>query len=72
MKFLEGAAETEVEVKAFRDGFFPYVGLRHQAVFRRIEAAVLSRPDLHPLSRRSASGSPADLGSDMEHVSVTT
>jgi LmbE family N-acetylglucosaminyl deacetylase len=26
MKFLEGAADTEVEVKAFRDGFFPYVG----------------------------------------------
>ena len=25
-KFLEGAAETQIEVKAFRDGFFPYVG----------------------------------------------
>jgi LmbE family N-acetylglucosaminyl deacetylase len=26
MKFLEGAADKQIEVKAFRDGFFPYVG----------------------------------------------
>ena len=25
-RFLAGAAETQVEVKSFRDGFFPYVG----------------------------------------------
>ncbi|MEP7308703.1 MAG: PIG-L deacetylase family protein [Acidobacteriota bacterium] len=25
-RFLEGAAETQIEVKNFRDGFFPYVG----------------------------------------------
>src|SRR5437868_2825998 len=26
MKFLAGARRTEVEIKAFRDGFFPYLG----------------------------------------------
>ena len=26
MKFLTGAADTQIEVKAFRDGFFPYLG----------------------------------------------
>ena len=60
--------DSRSRCKDFRDGFFPYVGYDIKQFFEGSEAAVLAGPDLHPLSRRSASGSPADLGSDVEYV----
>jgi LmbE family N-acetylglucosaminyl deacetylase len=36
-RFLEGAAEREVEVKAFRDGFFPYLGYEVKECFEGLK-----------------------------------
>jgi len=38
-RFLDGAAETDVEVKAFRDGFFPYVGYEIKEFFEELKRA---------------------------------
>jgi LmbE family N-acetylglucosaminyl deacetylase len=37
MKFLDGAAEREIEVQAFRDGFFPYVGYDIKQFFEELK-----------------------------------
>jgi LmbE family N-acetylglucosaminyl deacetylase len=37
MKFLEGAADKEVEVKSFRDGFFPYLGYDIKQYFEELK-----------------------------------
>jgi LmbE family N-acetylglucosaminyl deacetylase len=37
MRFLEGVADTVVEVKAFRDGFFPYVGYEIKEFFEGLK-----------------------------------
>ena len=44
MKFLEGAADKEVEVQAFRDGFFPYVGYEIKQFFEGLK--LRCSPDL--------------------------
>ncbi len=36
-RFLEGACEQEVEVKAFRDGFFPYMGYDIKECFEELK-----------------------------------
>lgn len=36
-RFLEGAAEQHVEIKAFRDGFFPYVGYEVKQSFEELK-----------------------------------
>jgi LmbE family N-acetylglucosaminyl deacetylase len=36
-KFLEGAAEQHVEIKEFRDGFFPYVGYQVKESFEDLK-----------------------------------
>jgi LmbE family N-acetylglucosaminyl deacetylase len=42
--FLQGAAETHVEVKTFRDGFFPYVGYQIKEFFEELKHAFV--PDV--------------------------
>jgi LmbE family N-acetylglucosaminyl deacetylase len=37
MQFLEGAATTAVEIKSFRDGFFPYVGYDIKQFFEELK-----------------------------------
>lgn len=37
-RFLQGAADAEVEVKAFRDGFFPYVGYDIKECFEELKS----------------------------------
>ena len=64
-----GGREQMSRSRAFRDGFFPYVGYDIKQFFEELKQTMLSRSDLHPLSRRSASGPPADLGPDVEYVS---
>jgi LmbE family N-acetylglucosaminyl deacetylase len=36
-KFLEGAAAKQIEVQAFRDGFFPYVGYEIKQFFEELK-----------------------------------
>ena len=36
-RFLEGAAEQHVEIKGFRDGFFPYVGYEVKQSFEELK-----------------------------------
>jgi LmbE family N-acetylglucosaminyl deacetylase len=44
MKFLERAAEKEIEIQAFRDGFFPYVGYEIKQFFEALKSRC--SPDL--------------------------
>lgn len=44
LKFLEGAAEKHIEVKDFRDGFFPYVGYDVKQFFEELKRRC--NPDL--------------------------
>jgi LmbE family N-acetylglucosaminyl deacetylase len=37
LRFLEGAARKEVEIKGFRDGFFPYVGYEIKQFFEELK-----------------------------------
>jgi LmbE family N-acetylglucosaminyl deacetylase len=43
-KFLAGAAQTEIELEKFRDGFFPYEGGEIKAYFEELKGRV--NPDL--------------------------
>jgi len=49
--FLEGVADTRVEVASFRDGFLPYSGYEVKEHFERLRGEV--RPDLILTHRRS-------------------
>ena len=52
--FLDGAANVEIVVHAFRDGFFPYIGAEVKELFESLKATVApdvifthTREDLH-------------------------
>ena len=63
LKFLEGATQTDIEVKAFRDGFFPYIGYDVKQFFEDLKQRC--SPDLiFTHYREDRHQDIADLGSD--------
>ena len=66
--FLAAAGSSEVVVRGFRDGYFPYLEAAVKDAVRGAEGPRRARPDLHARARRPPPGSPARLRADVEHV----
>ena len=63
---------VDVEVHAFRDGYFPYVGGEVKDVFESLKGSRRPGRDLHARPTRPAPGSPARLRAHLEHLAATT
>ncbi len=68
-RFLRDAGSKTIEVRSFRDGFFPYVGADIKEVFEDLKKTCRPRDHFHPLRPRLASGPSPPVRIDLEHLS---
>ena len=68
-RFLRGAGSKTIEVRSFRDGFFPYVGADIKDFFEDLKKSVDPDHHFHSPRTRLASRPSPPVRADVEHVS---